>query len=39
MVVTRLETSFSGLLGVAEARGYFRDEGLAVTVLRTQTGY
>lgn len=39
MVVTRLETSFSGLLDVAEARGYFRDEGLAVTILRTQTGY
>lgn len=39
LVIACLDTPHSGLLLVAAAKGYFADEGLAVTLRTTPTGY
>ena len=39
LVIARLEVPYSGLLYIAEVRGYFKDMGLAVTTHVVPTGY
>lgn len=39
IVIARLKTPHSGLLHIADAKGYFAEEGLAATVNTAPTGY
>lgn len=39
MRIARIHTPHSGLLHIAEAKGYFAEEGLAATMQTTPTGY
>lgn len=39
IVIARLKTPHSGLVHIAEAKGYFAEEGLNATIKTTPTGY
>lgn len=39
ITIARLKSPHSGLIHIAEAKGFFLEEGLAATIKTTQTGY